>query len=433
MTRSGFIFNFDFKHCSTYDSSQCSYEIFILVAILAFLAPIIPGSYFYLAWLAHRLKSHLTNNQDKDMQTDQQISSVSSVSVQFNDDSTRDILSLKGQYSSITQNDMILADIRTLLSPSPLPSDKKCSFHLSQSPNLVLPKEKNQSMSHNSSALLLSDNNSAKAKSPTSHAPSCNSLSPSLQIHAYQSHLSMNKHISKNVHHVHVKDNLGLNSKYLSQTPSQFVDTAVQTSLPYETSIEDSEEWNSSGSSVSEIPLEETLPYHLKSSLLSSNVLTEKLEKIANASYQTLLMPSKINTAENTLQVQYSNDSSQQAKMMLEPPRPAQCLAFQNQREYNLGHANSSAASRRRPVKNLLNQAVSTFCQHGLILMVTVYGCSLPFALVNKCSMLDLPFSAATLAAGFYYSSCIWYPVVYFFTSANFRQQLSITTVGGHS
>ena len=418
MKRENFTFYVDLQQCAGYGVSHCSYQIYILSLIHIVIVPVIPGSYFYLAVMARGLRRRLGKQQhDIPPPTLHDVGSLTYTPASpFTDNSSKAILAVHG-LSRPSVGDSVLQDIMFLftssatggenvreISPSKLSLVPDTLLASSFFPRISpITQSKDDISTQKAPIKPRGSDSSPKTKSPQTLRI------PSLPIDedGQRAEDSLSKQSNKRL--VQRVNSVGGGEHNHSPV---LIDKAIQTSLTYKSTSPTSD--MSDGNNTSN---------------LKPTSVCQDPQPSSERSYPPALLKSE---ASDTVPVVKSAP-----KTSKESTRILRSKRWRNQHRPKRRRSETPTPEHRikprRPSGTLLDEAVSTLCEHGLLLMATVYGCSLPYALVNKCLMLNIPSPVTTVAACLYYSTCIWYPLIYFFMSANFRRQLSLATNGGNA
>ncbi|RUS87468.1 hypothetical protein EGW08_004784 [Elysia chlorotica] len=395
MNRANVTFYVDLQRCADYDVSDCFYQIYILSFLHVLVAPIIPGCYFYLAVMAKRLKTRLKNSQSQHLLP----MSEDSSSASSNTDNSPESNIPEGEMGEMSQSKRssmrgsVLLDIKHLFAiyhekhPKAIsnrPYSSAASNRLTPMSKVqTLPTESPLTQHHPFSEILSRQTLQNPSPLGEINSPSSKRLLD-FNENPFKEGSSPDQQSSKRVH---------LASK------------STQTSFAYESNSSESMPWDNSSSSLNEISWVET-----KSSQPPQIQHDDPLDKVSK----------ETNVRKST---RISTDTS------LEPwEKKRRSKQFRALERIGIETPADVAKSQS---KKVLDQAAYVLFQHGLLLMTMVYGCSVPYILVNTCYRLDLPWPTPNIAVCLYYSTCVWYPLVYFFMSANFRKQLSMTTTGG--
>ena len=387
MNRENFTFYVDLQRCADYDPSQCFYQIYILSFLHVVVAPFIPGCYFYLAAMAHRLKTRLNTRQSPNLSTKSEeiirtrpSSRKDNSSISFLADSELS----QSKTSGISKS--VLEDIRHLFRLSQFVKTPKKYQSSSLQPNFpsvsntLTPNSRPIERRENLSSVKSENLRTTKQPQQTPQMPLLTKIDSNSPIKGL---LQVSESIIQELSHMSIESH--------SQV-RPVVAKSTQTSFFYESNSSESEvSWSSSCWS-GETPISVPQTWALYQPNLSNKVSAERIDSSSFDSWHE----------------QHLSLHERVKKMRSESPNTLL----------------------RPPSKGVLNKAVFALCQHGLLLMTLVYGCSVPYVLVSTCSRLNLPWPSPTIAVCLYYSTCVWYPLVYFFMSANFRKQLTMTTSG---
>ncbi|GFS18472.1 hypothetical protein ElyMa_001523200 [Elysia marginata] len=409
MNRENFTFYVDLKRCEDYDHSGCFYQMYIFFVLHVLIAPIIPGCYFHLAFTAKRLSTRLKQKQNQISLLKPDRSIMVSPNTACGHKTNEGILNQLAEtpFSSSGIKDSVLQDIRYLFARSLGKAPMTCigQTNLSHISN-PMPK----SMVIHSAPLAFRSEGRLAFQIPhgITNSPQTPNESTSNDL-IQKDPFNSNENVRHKTSYITIEGNSHI---------ATLVHKSTQTSLVYKSTSISSEEWESSSLTFDSIS--NGIP-HAQLSVTEEHTLPNYLQDKSRWS-------DKVNVVEKSSK--HSTDPSieryKQTKAQ-DPSKSAHCHFAKNKR------SETETPVTRKTSRGVLKNAVSTLYQQGLLLMTVVYGCSVPYAVVSRCSKLDFPSPSATVAVCLYYSTCIWYPLIYFFMSANFRKQLRMTTNGGHS
>lgn len=401
MNRENFTFYVDLQKCKDYDASECFYQVYIFLVLHALVVPIIPGCYFYLAFAARRLRTRL-HKQFFLLKQNQPTIEFSNAKSNGENDLSQTALP---QESLNKNSESALRDIRYLFARSiSKPPDIGNSETLSFSSKSLTPKK---SLLY-TSPVRIEGNNETSSNIPYINIDSPQTPSDNKSRHSFQANFS---EIAKPLLNI---SSLSHNESF----PLALAHKSTQTSLDYMSSSNSSEEWISSSivPDANFINTSQTLLSPTDQPFLS-HYLPNKPKRLCKS--DTL-----DKTNESSKETSFAITTSRETKTHLQAVSPQWRLVRSKPSE--------TALIKRSPI-TALDKAATTLCHRGLLLITVVYICSVPYVLVNKCSRLKFSSQVDTVAVCLYYSTCIWYPIIYFFMSANFRRQFMVTTNWRHS